>query len=103
MNPAPPVTKYFMGASGAHRPVGAATLGEVGAQRVGAVAFGDDRVGDAPVSAEGRVVPGDSEFVGGVVVAVDEVGHDDVGEGGEPVGDAGRDVHAPVVLAADVE
>ena len=40
------------------------------------------------------VVPRDAELVGGVVVAVDEVRDGHVGERGEAVGDARRDVEA---------
>ena len=48
----------------------------------------------------GGVVPRHAELVGGVVVAVDEVGDRHVGERGEAVGDAGRDEHAAVVVGA---
>ena len=55
------------------------------------------RIGDVRADAD------HAELVGGVVVPVDEIGHDDVGERGEAVRHARRDVHAEVVLAGDVE
>ena len=52
------------------------------------VPVGEHRVGDAPVAADGRVVPGHAQLVLGVVVAVDQVPERQVGERGEPVGHA---------------
>ena len=78
------------------------------AARVRLVALREDRVGDAPVGVDRGVVPRHAELVGRVVVAVDEVRDRHVGERGEAVGDAGRDVDArwswlPSVAAAEVE
>src|SRR6056297_4141329 len=58
------------GGSGAHRPVRPAVRRDVGTARVLLVPLGEDRVGDAPVGIDGRVVPGHAELVGRVVVPV---------------------------------
>src|SRR6476469_10248335 len=102
MNPAAPVTNSFMdllGRGGAHLPVRPAPGGDRVAPRVGLVAGRQDRIGDPPVGGDGGVVPHQPELVGRVVVAVDEVGDDHVGDRGEAVGDTGRDEHAAVVVA----
>src|SRR5919108_2741908 len=71
-------------------------LGELGvsAPGVGAVALGHDGLGHPPVDPELGVVPRHAELVLGVVVAIDQIGHGDVGQGGEAVGNAARDVDA---------
>ena len=76
-------------------------LGSMSARR-GLAWSRSDRIGSAtPQSAAiVGVVPGHAQLVGRVVVAVDQVGDRHVGEGGEPVGDARRDVDAAVVVAA---
>ena len=67
------------------------------------VTLGDHRLGDAPVDAERRVVEGHPELVVGVVVAVDEVPEQQVGERGEAMGDARRDEQAPLLVAVEVD
>ena len=67
--------------------VGVATGIDVGAAGIGLVAVGQHRIGHAPVGPDLGIVPGHTELVGRVVVAVDEIGDRHVGEGGEPVGD----------------
>ncbi len=62
--------------------------------------LGQDGLGDPPVGAHLGIVPRHAQLVVGVVVAVDQVGDGDVGEGAEAVGHARRDVQAPVVVLA---
>ncbi len=74
---------YVRGRHGAGDPVG----GPPG--EVGAVPLGENRFVDAPVGADLGVVPGHAQLVVQVVVAVDQVGDGEVGEGGEAVGHPG--------------
>ena len=64
------------------------SAGEVGTAGVLLVARRERRVGDAPVGVDRGVVPRHAELVGRVVVAVDEVGDDHVGQRREAVRDA---------------
>src|SRR5580704_7481106 len=59
--------------SGAQAGVGLDSGIEIGSPGVGAVAFGKHRVGQSPVGPDGGVVPGHAQFVGGVVVPVDQI------------------------------
>ena len=70
--------------------------------RILAVPVRQDRVGDAPVGPDGRVVPGHAQLVGRVVVAVDQVGDRHVGDRGESVGHTGRDVDTEVLVRPPV-
>src|SRR5574338_1238521 len=98
MKPAAPVTRMFTGSALTEVDVGTAVGGQGRPLGVLLVAGGHDRVGHAPVGADLGVVPGHAQLVGRVVVPVDEVGDGHVGQGREAVGEAGRDVHAAVVV-----
>ena len=58
---------------------------------------------ETPVGVDRRVVPRHAQLVGGVVVAVHQVGDRHVGERGEAVGHTRRDVHAEVVVRPAVD
>ena len=87
------------------RRVRCAVRGRAGGRRdlratgVGLVPLRQHRVGDPPVAGDGRVVPGHTQLVLGVVVAVDQVPEGEVGQRGEAVGHPRRDEQAPVVVA----
>src|SRR5690349_7860432 len=89
MNPAPPVTRMFTAALRSQAHVRAPLRLDLLAQRVRLVTLRQDRVGDAPVGADFGIVPRDTELVGRVVVAVDEVRDRHVGQRREPVRDPG--------------
>src|ERR1700735_1163963 len=74
-----------------------------GAAGVVLVPIGDDRVGHAPVGADGGVVPRHPELVVRVVVAVDQVPKGQVGERSEAMGHAGGNEQATVVIAVEVD
>ena len=104
-DPAPrhPSTNFRRAALGAQAVAGELRRVDVAAPRVGLVAPGQDGIGDAPVGADLGVVPRHSELVVGVVVAVDQVPQEHVGERGEAVGHAGRDEQAAVLVAVEVD
>ena len=64
------------------------------------IAGRERRVGHAPVGRDRGIVPRDAELVVRVVVPVDQIGDDHVGQRREPVGDPGRDEHPAMVEGA---
>src|SRR5208282_3592924 len=70
---------------------------------VRAIACRHQGVGNTPVCLQGRVVPGDAQFVGRVVIRVDEVREGEVGDCGKAVPDTGRDEHPAIIVLADLE
>src|ERR1700722_2396576 len=76
---------------------------DVVAPGVSLIALGEDRVGDAPVRPDRRVVPGQPVLIRVVVVVVDEIGEQDVGEGREAVCHPRWDVHALVDVTVEFD
>src|SRR6202044_2601209 len=78
-------------------------VGDVGPPGVALIALGEDRVGDTPVGPDRRVVPGQAVLIGVVVVVIDEIREQDVGEGRKAVGHPRWDIHALIDVAVEFD
>lgn len=87
---------------------GSELRGQISSQRAGLIAFGELRLGDAPVGADRGIVPRHTKLVGRVVILVHHVRHHHIAQGSEAVCNAGRNVDALVPeraigLVAEIE
>src|SRR3984957_9003709 len=89
--------------SGAHDQARPQAVGDVIASGIGLVPVREDGLGDPPLGPDGRVVPGQAQLVGVVVVVVDHVGQLEIGEGGETVGHARWDEQTLVDATVQVD